>query len=295
MAFFALVFKPRCQHFFCFSLLNFIPYLRCKYQTYISMNKINAFFLLSGVIILSSCGSYKNIPYYQNLDQSKPTVEQITNFSPLTIQPTDILGINVNSRNPESSSIFNYNLNRVNGNNYDNSTDNPVTGYLVNAKGEIALPLIGTLKVEGLTTDQLQDKLKTDLLTYYKDPTVSIRIINLKVAVYGDVLRPNVYPLRNERTTITQALSLAGDLNITALRKNVMLIRTIDGKRSFIPIDLTSKNLFESPYYYLKNNDEIYVTPGPTKYAAVDPGYRTATIILSGLSAVAIFFSVFYK
>lgn len=87
---------------------------------------------------------------------------------------------------------------------------------------------------------------------------------------YGDVQKPNVYTLQNERTTITQALSLAGDLNITAMRKNMMLVREIDGKRNYIPIDLTSKNIFRSPYYYLKNNDEIYVQPDRIKYAPLD-------------------------
>lgn len=259
------------------------------------MGKINAFFLLLLIILATSCGSYKNIPYYQDLDQTKPTQEQATNYSPLTIQPADILGINVNSRNPESSAMFNYNLNRVSGNNFDNSTDNPVTGYLVDEKGEIELPLIGPLKVAGLTTSALREKLGTMLLKYYKDPTVTVRIINFKVAVYGDVQKPDLYTLQNERTTITQVLSLAGDLTITAKRKNVILVREIAGVRNYIPIDLTSKKIFESPYYYLKNNDEIYVTPDRTKYATVDRGYRTVSLLLSGLSIVAITFSTLYR
>jgi len=258
------------------------------------MNKTISFYLLA-LLLLSSCGSYKNIPYYQDLNFSKASQEDVKNYSPLTIQPADILGINVNSRNPESSSIFNYNLNRVNGNNFDNSTDNPVTGYLVDEKGEIELPIIGTLKVSGLTTSQLREKMKPILLTYYKDPLVSIRIINFKIAIYGDVQRPNVYTLQNERTTITQALSLAGDLNITAMRKSVILVREMDGKRNYLPIDLTSKKLFESPYYYLKNNDEIYVQPDRTKYATVDRGYRTASLALSGLSIIAIVLSNLYR
>jgi polysaccharide export outer membrane protein len=133
------------------------------------------------------------------------------------------------------------------------------------------------------------------LLKYYKDPTVSIRIINFKVAVYGDVLKPDIYTLQNEKTTITQAIALAGDLNITAKRKNIILVREIDGVRNYLPIDLTSKKIFQSPYYYLKNNDEIYVQPDRTKYATVDRGYRTATLILSGLSVIAIVLSNLYR
>jgi polysaccharide export outer membrane protein len=259
------------------------------------MNKINILYLLLLLILTSSCSTYKNIPYFQDLNHSTPTQEQITNYSPLTIQPADILGINVNSRNPESSIAFNYNLNRINGNNFDNSTDNPVTGYLVDEKGEIELPLIGVLKVSGITTSQLKEKMRPVLLKYYKDPTVSIRIINFKVAVYGDVLKPDIYTLQNEKTTITQAIALAGDLNITAKRKNIILVREIDGVRNYLPIDLTSKKIFQSPYYYLKNNDEIYVQPDRTKYATVDRGYRTATLVLSGLSIIAIVLSNLYR
>ena len=246
------------------------------------------------VLIMSSCTTFKKIPYFKDMDHTVPTKETVKNYSPFIIQPADILGINVSSRNPESSSIFNYNLNRVNGNVYDNSPDNPITGYKVDEKGDIQLPIIGNLKAAGMTVSELSGKLNQLLLTYYKDPVVNIRIINFKVTIFGDVLRPNVYTLQNERTTITQALSLAGDLNITAVR-NITLIREENGVRNFIPIDLTSKQIFQSPYYYLKNNDEIYVQPDRTKYATVDRGYRTATLVLSGLSIIAIVLSNLYR
>jgi polysaccharide export outer membrane protein len=246
------------------------------------------------LIFLCSCSSYKKIPYFQDLSTTTATQEQVNNYSPLIIQPADILAVNVNSRNPESSNIFNYNLNRVNGSNFDNSPGNPVTGYLVDADGNIQLPLIGSYKAAGLTTSQLGVKLRDKLVEYYKDPVVNVRMVNFKVAIFGDVQRPNVYTLQNERTTITQALSLAGDLNITALR-NIFLIREQDGKRMYIPIDLTSKKLFDSPYYYIKNNDEIFVQADKTKYAAVNRNYPTWSLILSGLSIIAIVLSNIYR
>ncbi len=260
------------------------------YIYFIMIKKIT-FYNTFLIILFSSCGSYKNIPYFQDLNHTTPSKEQVENFSPLTIQPADILSVNVSSRNQESSAIFSL----ANGNNTDSSPDKPITGYVVDQKGNIHLPLIGNIKAAGSTTTELRDELNQLLLIYYKDPVVNIRILNLKVSVFGDVLRPNIYTLQNERTTITQALSLAGDLNITAIRTNVMLIREQDGKRNFIPIDLTSKKLFESPYYYLKNNDEIYVQPDRTKYATVDRGYRTATLVLSGLSIIAIVLSNLYR
>jgi len=242
--------------------------------------------IASLLLLISSCGSYKNIPYYQDLNRSAPTEEQVKNYSPLTIRPNDILAIKVSSRTPESSSIFSYE---------PNNQQNAIPGYQVDTKGNVHLPVIGSIKAEGLTTTELQEKMNVMLLKFYNDPVVNVRILNFKVSVYGDVERPNVYTLQNERTTITQALSLAGDLNITAMRKSIILVREEDGKRQFIPIDLTSKKIFESPYYYVRNNDEIYVQPDRTKYATVDRGYRTATLVLSGLSIIAIVLSNIYR
>lgn len=252
------------------------------------------FYILLFLIGFSSCSSYRKIPYFHDLDRTKPTVDQIKNYSPFTVQPEDILGINVSSLNPEASAIFNYNLNRVNGNNYDNSPDNPVVGYLVDQQGNIQIPLIGSMEVAGLTTAEIRQRLEKELLTYLNEPVVNIRILNFKVSVMGDVLRPGIYPVQNERITIPEALTLAGDLQITAIRQ-IVLIREIEGERKFIPIDLTSTSFFDSPYYYLKNNDVIYVQPDKTKFATVDRGYRNATILLSAMSVVAIIFSTLYR
>lgn len=234
---------------------------------------------------LCSCKTYKNIPYYQDLDRTKPTVEEIANYQPAIIQSSDVLGINVSSRTPEQSAIFNY-----------SAKDNQATisGYLVDAKGEVQLPLVGALKVIGLTTGEVQEKLNQLLTTYYKDPVSNVRILNFKVSVYGDVSKPDVYSIKDEKVSITQALTMAGDLNITAMRKNVVLIREEGGKRNYIPIDLTSKKIFSSPYYYLKNNDQIYVQPDKLKLTTVDRS-RTTSLVLSALSVVAIVFSVLYK
>lgn len=251
--------------------------------------------ILMTLFFLSSCNTYHNIPYFQELKTSASVEEPVKNYSPLTIQPADVLGIHVNSRNPESAAIFNYNLSRTNNTYSDNGQNSPVTGYMVDEDGFIHLPLIGKRKAAGLTVSELREQITTELLKLYRDPVVNVRILNFKVAVYGDVLRPDIYTLQNERTTITQALSLAGDLNITAMRKRVFLVREENGSRRFIPIDLTSKKVFESPYFYLKNNDEIYVQPDKTKYATVDRGYRTATLVLSGLSIIAIVLSNLYR
>jgi polysaccharide export outer membrane protein len=253
-----------------------------------SIFKVKRFFIALSLITyaLSSCQSYKNVPYYKDLDKKDIVTEKITNNSDYLIHTGDILGINITSRNPESAAVFNYNLARVNGNAYNTSPDNPVIGYMVDGNGNIHLPLVGEIKASGLTTTQLTESLGKALLTYLKDPVVNIRIVNFKVYVYGDVARPNAYNVIDEHPTVIQALTLAGDLNITGMRKKVLLIRNEDGERKYIQLDLTSKNIYNSPYFYLKNNDEIYVTPGRSKLVA--NGLPVLGIIISALSVVAI-------
>jgi polysaccharide export outer membrane protein len=242
---------------------------------------IKLFFIVL-ILASSSCVSYKNIPYFQDLNTTHVTTEDITNYTPNTIQPQDELFIDINSLNPEASTIFNNSL--------ESSRTNalPLYEYLVNEQGEIKLPLVGAMKVSGLTTDQLTTLLTQRLLQYLKEPKIAVRIINFKVSVLGDVARPSVYSSTTERLTITEALSLAGDLNVTADRKNIIVVREVNGKRQFYPVDLTSKDIFESPYFYLKSNDLVYVKPGKHKVSTIEPsGYRNASLIISALSVFA--------
>lgn len=224
------------------------------------------------LICLCGCNSYQKIPYFQNINRSAETRQQIENFTALTIQKSDILSVNVSSLNPRA---------------YSDSSARDL-GYLVDQNGEIQLPLIGKLRVEGKTTSVVGEQIRQKLTEYLREPAVNVRMLNFKISVIGDVGRPDVYKIASERITVTEALSLAGDLNITAKRNDILLIREIDGKREFIPLDLTNKKIFESEYYYLKNNDVIYVQPDKTKYASVDNSYRTMNLILSAASIIAI-------
>lgn len=243
--------------------------------------------LLACYLLLVYGCSYKSVPYFQDLNQERNSEESIANYAPMIIQPDDILGISVSSLNAEASAQFNYNLSSVSGVNQTRS-ESPVTGFLVDPDGNIQLPFIGSTKVGGLTLSQARELVLNRLKEYLKEPVVNIRLINFKVSVLGDVQRPGVYPVQDQKVTIPQALSLAGDLNITGMRKNVLLIRETNGNREYIPLDLTSKSLFKSPYYYLRTNDVLYVRPGVNKYATVDNTYRNAGLLLSVLSIVAI-------
>jgi polysaccharide export outer membrane protein len=223
-------------------------------------------------LMLTSCTSYKKVLYFQDLKYSNGKPETITNYTPITIQPNDILSISVTSLNPMA---YNDSLGRV-------------VGYSVDQDGNIKLPLVGKIAVGGKTTAAAEDQIQSKLSPFLKNAEVIVHMKNFKVSVMGDVARPDVYSVLGDRITLTEALTLAGDLNITAQRKNVLLVRETDGKREYIPFDLTSSQLFNSPYYYLKHNDMIYVQPDKTKYDAVDGGYRNLSLVLSGLSVVAI-------
>jgi polysaccharide export outer membrane protein len=238
------------------------------------------------IAILSSCQAYRDVPYYQNLDRSRVTEEAITNYSPLKIQPGDILGINVSTTTPDGSGVFSSSLNRPMGNNSETIMTNPVYGYMVDPNGSIQVPYVGSMNVKGLTTDELAKQLSASLATYLTKPIVNVRVINFKISVMGDVLRPDVYTVANQHININEALTMAGDLNITAKRKNVLLVREHDGKREYYTIDLTRKDLFNSPYYYLKNNDMLYVEPDRSKYDAVDRSYRTSSLAISAVTAL---------
>lgn len=243
------------------------------------------------ISLFSSCVSYKNIPYFQDLNKTQVTTENINNYSPNVIQPQDELLIHVTSADPETAKNFSNTLTA----NYNQTV--PVYDYLVDRAGDVKLPIIGFVKASGVTADELADKLTQQLTTYLKQPKVTVRIINFKVAVLGDVARPNVYNSSSERLTIMDALSLAGDLNVTAKRDEIILVREKDGKREFIPMDLTSKKIFESPYFYLKSNDVVFVQPGKLKVSSIDnAGYRNASLIISALSVIATFsYLIFHK
>ncbi len=249
-------------------------------------------YLIIAVFFLSSCGvQYKTIPYFTDLPSGN-AAEDINNQTVLKIQKDDILAITVSSLNADANAIFNA-ANNNGGQASSTGQANPIIGFIVDKNGNVQLPYLGAVKVEGLSTAEarinIQNKLNEGNIL--KQAVVTLRLANFKVSVLGDVARPGVYPVQSERVTIIEALSMAGDLNITAKRNDILLIRENLGKRQQIRIDLQSKDLFNSPFYYLENNDVLVITPSPAKYASVDATYRNVSLILSALSVIAILIS----
>lgn len=253
------------------------------------MKKKLCLFILS--LMLASCGiQYKQVPYFQNLQDSGIVEEAIQNITVLRIQKEDILAITVSSLNVEASAIFNFGTTSSIQNGAVGNVNPALTsnGFLVDQNGAIQLPMVGVVEVAGLTTSEARDLIQSKLLPFLKEPVVALRVINFRISVLGDVARPGVYTVQNERISVSEALSMAGDLTITALRNNVLLIREQNGNRQYIRFDLRNKDLFNSSYYYLQNNDVLYVQPSNAKYASVDSSYRNVSLILSALSVIAL-------
>ncbi len=167
------------------------------------------------------------------------------------------------------------------------------SGYLVDNTGAIELPVLGKVAVAGQTANQVKDRLRESLREYLKEPTVTIRNLNFRISVMGEVMRPSLFTIPNEQITLLEALSLSGDITIYGRRENVLIIREEDGKRTFARVDLTRRDLFSSPYYYLHPNDVVYVEPGKARAATADRTNQLLPIALSALSFVAIIVSRF--
>ncbi|MCB0755958.1 MAG: polysaccharide export protein [Flavobacteriales bacterium] len=237
--------------------------------------------LFSSVLMLSqSCITRKDISYFQDISDSL-SVQKITQGFEARIAAGDILSIHVSSLSAEASSFFN-----VVGEETDQQVANT---YLVDADGNIEMPLIGSVQVGGYTGIEAKENIKQKLDQYLVDPSVNVRIRNFKVTVLGEVKTPGVYTIPNEKITLIEAIGLAGDLTIFGKRVDVLVVREEAGERKFFKVDLRSKELFESDFYYLHSNDIIYVEPGKGKIASADAWYRILPIVLSGLSTVALF------
>lgn len=265
------------------------------------------FFIIQAIIItLSSCVNQKQIAYFQKGVNQSDTIAVAQAYIP-KIQTGDILAITVGSLNPIASSFFNPfstmpvtsdNNNQGSGGGSQSGstvssslTQSAAPGYLVDAAGTVELPLLGTLKLSGLTTTEAKELVKSKLRLYLKEPTVSVRFLNYKISVLGEVARPSVYVIPNESVTLPEALSMAGDITIFGKRENILIIRDDNGKKEFGRIDLTTREVYNSPYYYLHANDVVYVEPGKGRIAQTDKTYQILPIILSALSFIAIIFT----
>ena len=240
--------------------------------------------LLFVLFLISSCSQQKKITYYQNIDQISTFND--SNFEP-TIQPDDLLMIIVSAPDQEAAAPFNLSSENVPlPNGQASMAQRQQQLYLVDKNGNVDFPVLGQLKFGGLTKTEVFVQLKEKLSKYLKNPIINIRIMNYKVTVQGEVTRPGSYPINSERITLVEALSMAGDLTIYGKRNNIIVVREIQGKKTVGRVDLTKADFINSPFYYLSQNDLIYVEPNNARSSS-STFNQNATVWISIASLVS--------
>jgi len=247
--------------------------------------RISVFILL---FLFFSCASRKDIAYYQNIDGMN--TQQNVNSYEVKIQPDDLLMIIVSAEDPEIAMPFN--LASVTVPNTANlmaaAGQQTMQPYLVDRSGNIEFPVLGKLQVGGLSRTEVLQLLKEKIGVYIKNPIINLRIMNFKISLQGEVNLPGTYTVASERVTLIEALSMAKDLTIYGKRGNILVIREINGVKSYNRVDITKADFINSPFYYLAQNDVVYVEPNKTKVNAAAVGPNTSVII----SAVSILISL---
>jgi len=253
--------------------------------------------MLVSVLLLASCDTTKKVAYFQDISaEQQSELANTAKYTEPQIQSDDILSISIFTIDPTTNMV----VNQVGSQAISTSSNvvaslsatPPTAGFLVDKNGEIDLSVVGKIKIAGLTTYQARDLIKSKANIVYTNPNVQVRFSNFKVTVLGEVARPASYVIPNEKVSILDALGMAGDLTIFGKRENLILIRDKDGKKEFARLNLNSKELFNSPYYYLKQNDVLYVEPNKGKAASLNQARtQTFAIIGTALSVLIVLFS----
>lgn len=265
------------------------------------MKQVLPLFAAVTILMVTSCSAPKKVPYM--VDAETIPAEVLAQVNPIeepVAMPGDLLNIQVSATNMMAVLPFNKGMyinhegeveqrrTTTTGGNQNNSTEY----YLVNAKGEIDFPVIGTLHVGGMNKEEIETLIKSSIYPKYikESPTVDIRFMNFRVIMLGAVGSPGVVASDNERLNILEAIAKAGDLDIRGRRDNIMLIRThSDGRREIARLDINDKNILLSPYYNLQQNDIIYVQPNKSAANAawqLSPAVGTTLTFIGGLSSI---------
>ena len=237
-------------------------------------NYIKTKFTITGIILLLSLSSSvtkKEVIYFQNAKDFETVVDTDT-FAP-KFKVNDIVSVFVSTFDIEAVAPFNLYLG-------GSTNSNPqLIDYLVDIDGNIDYPVLGKVKLLGLTVEEAKILFKEKLSLYLKDPIVNIRILNFRISIIGEVRSPGRYDVSGERITILEAVALAGDLTIKGKRENILVVRDFNGTKTYTRVDLTNKELFNSPVYYLTQNDVVYIEPNNSARSSASGDSRIGTII----------------
>ena len=235
--------------------------------------------------IFTSCTNTKKFIYFNDIEGAYKS-DKINNLPSIKIERGDIIQVSISTIDREVSQLLNPTTNGITG------VNNPIApGYLVDSTGSIEIPLAGKISVTGKTTSEISDIIKTSLNKEIKNILVSTRLMNFRIAVLGSVTRPGSYNVSNDRISILEALSLAGDASINAQRDNILLIREVGGERQYITLNLNDSKTFTSPYFYLANKDVIYVKPEKNRLFASTIGFQILPTIFGALSLGLVIYS----
>lgn len=228
----------------------------------------NLFIAAVTTVLLGSCAAPKTIGYFQDL---RPGETELVITAPveITIQPKDKLSILVNSQDPRLTNLFNLPiLSQQIGVENNNNQNRGLSGYTVNKNGYIDFPVLGEIKVQGMTREDVAAYIKKELVSQdlIKDPVVTVEFMNLSISVMGEVNKPGRYNIDRDHLTVLDALSMAGDLTIFGNREKVLVLRQENGKQRVYGVNLNSADyVYSSPVYYLQQGDVIYVEPNDTR------------------------------
>lgn len=236
------------------------------------------------VMLAPSCATKKDILYFQNIEEVEP--QQLTTQYEAVIKKDDRLSIVVSGPDKTVTAPYNLTLGEMGANGMSSSTDpeKSVLTYLVDPNGNIDFPILGTIHVEGMTRNQLVNYLTQEIGKDVKDPIVVVSIRNYKITILGEVKSPGTYTMDSEKITILQALGRAGDLNLTAEREGILLIREEDGKEKHYTLNLKSAELLNSPQFYLQQNDVIYVPASASRVANATMASGVISTVLSSVT-----------
>ncbi len=243
---------------------------------------------------MSACKVPQDVVYFQGIDNLTPEqLEEMSQSYNITVESDDLLSINVTAWDPSAVTPFNppvYAYAETPQGEQPIMTSENLYTYLVDQDGNINFPVLGTVYVAGLTRQEISTKLERMISKYVDNPLVNVQLLNFKITMLGDISRPGAYTIKNDRVSILEAIGLAGDLQLTANRKNILVIRNNNGTKETCRLDITDPAIFTSPYFYLKQNDIVYVEPITIKQRSRTSSDRSFTLSLftSVLSAVSI-------
>lgn len=262
------------------------------------MKKNSSFFyiiLFFFAIYLSSCTPAKNVVYFKNVPAELEMQTLLDQNWELRIRKNDLLSITIISPDPLTTPLFNASQSSSSGNDAGRSGNNSTSGYLVDQDGKIVIYKLGSIHVEGLTRKQLTQVLQRELAPYLKDAVVTIRFLNNKVTILGEVAKPQIITIPNEKISILDAIAESGDLTISGRRDNILVIRETPTGKQFKRINISDNSIFNSPFYYLKPDDVVYVEPTEFKLKTLSQNQQVIGYVLTGVSILITIISLLLR